>query len=103
MTKLADKLNEAITGSGMTARAVAERIGVHESTVSLWMSGGRTPRVKHLEKLAQVLGMELAELWAGPEAVPATAEQAAMVDEMAHLTVEQQQILLATARAMRPK
>jgi hypothetical protein len=57
--------------------------------------------MKHLEKLAQVLGLELAELWAGAEAVPATAEQSAMIDEMGNLTIEQQQVLLATARAMR--
>jgi transcriptional regulator with XRE-family HTH domain len=101
MPSLADSIDSAIKRSGKTAREVAVLVGVHESTVSLWTTGGRTPRMKHLEKLAQVLGLELAELWAGAEAVPATAEQSAMIDEMGNLTIEQQQVLLATARAMR--
>jgi len=101
MPSLAENIDSAIKRSGKTAREVAVLVGVHESTVSLWTTGGRTPRMKHLEKLAQVLGLELSELWAGPEAVPATAEQSAMIDEMGNLTLEQQQVLLATARAMR--
>lgn len=101
MTLLSEKIAAAIQGSGKTAREVAERIGVHESTVSLWMSGGRTPRVKALEKLARELGMEVGEFWQGPEAVPATPEQAAMVDEMGQMTPTQQQALLALARSMR--
>lgn len=101
MSLLSDKIAAAIADSGMTAREVADKIGYHESTVSLWISGGRTPRVKALEKLAAALGIEMADMWQGPEAVPATAEAAAMVDEMANLTPEQQQALLAIARTMR--
>ena len=101
MSVLSEKIAAAVADSGMTARQIADKIGYHESTVSLWISGGRTPRVKALEKLAAALGIEMAELWQGPEAVPATAEQSAMVDEMAGLTIEQQQALLAIARTMR--
>jgi transcriptional regulator with XRE-family HTH domain len=101
MTELSDKISAAIEGSPYNAREVAELVGVHESTVSLWINGERTPRVKHLEKLAQVLGREIGEFWAGPEATPATATQAAMVDEMAQLDPVQQEALLALARSMR--
>jgi transcriptional regulator with XRE-family HTH domain len=101
MTTLSEKITAAVVGAGLTGRDLADRIGVHESTVSLWMSGGRTPRVKHLEKLAKALGKEVADFWTGPEAMPTTPEQAAMVDEMGQLTLTQQQALLAMARAMR--
>lgn len=101
MSLLSEKIARAIADSGMTARQVAAKIGYHESTVSLWISGERVPRVKALQKLADALGMEMAEFWQGAEAVPATAEQSAMVDEMANLTVEQQQALVAIARTMR--
>lgn len=101
MSILSKNIAAAIADSGMTARQVAKELGMHESTVSLWISGERSPRVKALVRLAKVLGKEVAELWEGPEAVPATPEQAAMVEEMNHLTPEQQQALLATARSMR--
>ena len=101
MSLLSETIAQAVARSGMTARQIAKEIGYHESTVSLWISGERVPRVKALQKLADLLGMEMAEFWQGPEAVPATAEQSAMVDEMANLTVEQQQALVAIARTMR--
>ena len=73
MRDLAPKLRAALDRAGITARDLAGRIGLDESTVSLWLSGQRTPRMKNLEKVAQALGIELAELWAGPQATPATA------------------------------
>lgn len=101
MSLLAPKLRAALDRAGITARDLAGRIEMDESTVSLWLSGKRTPRVKALEKIAAALGIELAELWSGPEATPATAVQAAMIDEMGQLTPAQQEALLALARSMR--
>ena len=63
MRDLAPKLRAALDRAGITARDLAGRIGLDESTVSLWLSGQRTPRMKNLEKVAQALGIELAELW----------------------------------------
>jgi len=101
MSVLAPKLRAALDRAGITARDLAGRIGMDESTVSLWLSGKRTPRVKALEKIAAALNIELAELWSGPEATPASAVQAAMIDEMGQLTPAQQEALLALARSMR--
>jgi transcriptional regulator with XRE-family HTH domain len=101
MSVIAPKLRAALDRAGITARDLAGRIDMDESTVSLWLSGKRTPRLKALEKIAAALNIELAELWAGPEAIPANAVQAAMVDEMGQLTPAQQEALLALARSMR--
>lgn len=101
MTPLAAKLRSALEKSELTARDLADRIGIHESTVSLWLSGGRTPRMKNLEKMAQALGIEMAELWEGPEATPANATQQAVLDDMAAMTPEQQEAVAAMVRSIK--
>lgn len=101
MSVLAPKLRVLLDRKGITARDLAGLIGMDESTVSLWLSGERTPRVKNLQKVAIALDVEMAELWTGPEATPASAVQAAMIDEMGQLSPTQQEALLAMARAMR--
>lgn len=101
MSNLPAKLRAALEKRGITQRDLAELIPMNESTVSLWLSGARTPRMKNLERLAQALGIEMAELWEGPEATPVNAVQQAMIDEMGQLEDSQQEILLALARSMR--
>lgn len=98
---VAPKLRVLLDRKNITARDLAGRIGMDESTVSLWLSGKRTPRVKALEKIAKALEIDLAEIWTGPEATPASAVQAAMLEEMNTLTPAQQEALLALARSMR--
>lgn len=94
-------LRAARDRGGFTNRDLAEKIGRDESTVSLWMSGKRTPRMKNLQDLARVMGVEMAELWSGPEAIPATAAQAAVLEEMSHLDETQQEAIAALVRSMR--
>ena len=95
------KLRAALDRSGITARDLAKRIPVDESTVSLWLAGERTPRMKNLEKFAKALGIELAELWEGPEAVPSNEAQLSVLEDMNHLTPVQQEAVAAMVRAMR--
>lgn len=94
-------LRAARDKGGFTNRDLAEKIGRDESTVSLWMSGKRTPRMKNLEELARVMGYELKELYNGPEAVPATAAQASVLEDMGHLDETQQEAIAAFVRSMR--
>lgn len=100
-SQLAANIQTLLKRKGMKARELADKMGVHESTLSLWMSGGRTPRVQNLRKIAEALEVEVAELWNGPEATPATPVQAAVIDEMNHLTPAQQEAVLALIRTMR--
>lgn len=101
MSDLPAMLRAARDKSGFTSRDLAEKIGRSESTVSLWMSGKRTPRMKNLEQLAHVMGVEMNELWEGPEATPATAAQALVLEEMNQLTELQQEAVAAIVRSMK--
>lgn len=101
MSSVAPKLRAALERAGITARDLAAKIGMDESTVSLWLSGQRTPRMKNLEKVARALGIEMAELWNGPEAIPANAAQLAVLEDMAALPATQQEAIAAMVRAAR--
>lgn len=100
-TPIAEKIKSAFERSGLSQRELADKVGVDESTVSLWLSGGRIPRVKNLEKLAQAMGIEARELWSGPEATPVSEVQAQVLEDMAHLSPTQQEVVAALVRSMR--
>lgn len=63
--ELARRIAAAIDESGLTQAQIAERVGVHQVTVSKWKLGTCTPRFLHLLKLERVLGVDLLEdlLW----------------------------------------
>jgi transcriptional regulator with XRE-family HTH domain len=103
MSDLPAMLRAARDRGGFTNRDLADRIGRDESTVSLWMSGKRTPRMKNLEQLAAAMGLETPDLWRGPEATPATAAQASVLEDMSHLDATQQAVIAALVRSMRPR
>ena len=46
----------------MTQPELAEKIGVHEMTVSRWELGKRKPSINEIQKLASVLGVPVTEL-----------------------------------------
>lgn len=100
-TALTAKIKAAFERSGLTQRDLANAVGVDESTVSLWLSGERTPRVKNLERLARAMGLEASELWNGPEATPATEIQAKVLEDMNFLSPTQQEVVAALVRSMR--
>lgn len=100
MSDLPRKLRDARDRAGVTNRYLAAKIGVNESTLSLWFSGKRTPLVDNLKQLAEELGVEMAELWNGPEALPTAPPVRALVDIANALSPAQQEALLALARTM---
>lgn len=100
-TALATRIKAAFERSGLSQLDLATAVGVDESTVSLWLSGGRTPRVKNLEKLARAMGLEASELWSGPEATPANAAQASVLHHMSFLDPVQQEAVAGLVRSMR--
>lgn len=97
---LAEKIRRLVQASDFTQTEIADRLGVDKSAVSRWIKGERTPTMKNLIDLADLLQVEMTELWVGAEAVPATPEQKAMLGRMADLSPEQQQALLALAATM---
>ena len=51
----------------MTQRALAERIGVSDKTVSKWETGRGLPDLSLLEPLGAALGVSVAELLSGEQ------------------------------------
>lgn len=96
---LADRIKALINASTYKPTDIARNLDVDRSAVSRWMSGERQPTMKNLVDLADLLSVELTDLWAGPEATPATPEQKAMMARMSTMTAEQQQAFLALAAA----
>lgn len=103
LAALAERIRVLIESSPYTAADVARELNLDKSAVSRWMTGDRTPTLKNLVDLANLLHVEVASLWAGPEAIPATPEQRAMLSVMGELDAAQQQALLALAATMRGK
>ena len=59
---ISEGIRKRLLNLGWTRRDLAEVVGVSETTVSRWLNGKRTPRVKDAECLATALGMTLEEL-----------------------------------------
>ena len=97
---LAARIRALIEASDFTQAEIGRALGVDKSTVNKWMTGGRTPTMQNLIELAELLGVDMREIWEGPEAIPTTPEQRLMVEQMARMTPEQQQAFLAMAATM---
>lgn len=69
-----ETFKKLISQRGMTQRAVADKLGTTEVTVSRYVAGARSPNLETMVELAQILNVSLNDL-AGVEA-PATARQA---------------------------
>ena len=55
----ANSLKSLLEKRGMTQRALAEKLGTTEVTVSRYTSGNRTPNVETTVAIAEVLGVSL--------------------------------------------
>ena len=55
----------ALCGSGLTQKELADKIGVSDKTVSKWETGKGLPDITLLEPLAGALGVSVSELLAG--------------------------------------
>ena len=58
----ANSLKSLLEKRGMTLRALAEKLGTTEVTVSRYTSGNRTPNVETTVAIAEVLGVSLDQL-----------------------------------------
>ena len=96
---LAGRIEGLVLASPYTPAELSRLLDVDRSAVSRWMNGERTPTMKNLYDLAELLNIEMADLWAGEHATPSTPEQKAMMERMGTMTPEQQQALLALAAA----
>lgn len=54
----------------LTQKELAEKVGVSWQTVSEWESGRQQPRMAHLRKLCEALGVTPDELLGGEDLAP---------------------------------
>lgn len=73
MSELKERLVEARKAKNMTQQQLADAMNVTRATVSHWENGQRMPDVENIQRLQQVLEMQLVTLEA--EAEPAAEEQ----------------------------
>ena len=52
--------------AGLTQEEVAQRLGVSPQTVARWEQGARIPSVEHLEELADLYGIDVADFFISP-------------------------------------
>lgn len=88
---------------GIKEPAIADRIGVHVSTVNKWTNGKANPRPDAVRDLARHFPKLKTRLLAAAEIrVPAPLTQdrtKAVLEVMARLTEEQQELMLMTGKA----
>jgi transcriptional regulator with XRE-family HTH domain len=48
--------------AGLTQSQLAARLGVKQSTVAMWETGGNTPRAGSLIKMSEILGCSIDDL-----------------------------------------
>ena len=77
------RLAEARDAAGLTARELADHLGVKESTITKWESGERSPRGQRVSKLAGILGVSLSWILVGRGVEPS-----ASVDDIVQLRAE---------------
>ncbi|WP_422122897.1 helix-turn-helix domain-containing protein [Planococcus sp. X10-3] len=59
MSEYKDTLAILLKNKGISQRELAKKSGLDESTISLYMSGTRTPNLKNHVKLCEALGVDI--------------------------------------------
>lgn len=49
--------------AGISQKELAQRLGVNQASVCLWESGKNSPRVGRLQKIAEILGCTVEDLF----------------------------------------
>lgn len=65
----AEQLNYWLRIRGITQVQLACKVGVSESAVSFWCSGTKMPRIKTIDKIAEVLNISITDLLYEPDEV----------------------------------
>ena len=57
------KIKEFRIALGMTQSELAAKMGVSQATIGMWETGDRMPRASKLQKLAEILGCTVSDLF----------------------------------------
>lgn len=62
------KIKEICSANGISQKALAEKIGVSATSLSRIVTGEQKPSLDTLDKVAEALGVSLADLFGAPNA-----------------------------------
>jgi len=57
--QIGENIRDSIAKSNYKAIEISQKLGVDNSTISMWMSGKRTPTIKNLIELSRVLQIDI--------------------------------------------
>jgi len=100
LKQLANNIRYYITASAYRPSEISRTLGVDKSAISRWMSGERTPTAQNLIELADLLQIEVTDLWDSEKTLPKTTEQRLMIDLMRKMSSIQQEAFLAMAKTL---
>ena len=59
MTKTMKRIKKEIEEQKITQTELADRVDVTDVTMHRWLTGKRTPSIKHVERMVKALGLEI--------------------------------------------
>lgn len=62
MNSFSDNLRLALQRKNMTGKQLSDVLGVRASTVSMWLTGKNVPRLNTVERIAEILDVDIKEL-----------------------------------------
>lgn len=60
-----NNIKEIIWDSGYRKNYIAEKMNVHPSVISMWISGSRVPSANRIKKLCKILNCKKTDLYPG--------------------------------------
>ena len=63
LKRIVTKIKEFRIALGMTQSELAAKMGVSQATIGMWETGDRMPRASKLQKLAEILGCTVSDLF----------------------------------------
>lgn len=82
-------ITNLLISEGKAQDDLAKALGVSKSTVSLWCAGRRTPRMQHIDKIAEFFGTNRSAILEDGKAQPQISDQ--MREEINRLVDERMQ------------
>lgn len=71
MTRIATNVKNLLDARGWDQKDLAEALGIDASNFSKTLNGKHSPRLDQLERIAEVLEVDISEIFAKPEIIHA--------------------------------
>ena len=82
MNSFSDNLRLALQRKNMTGKQLADNLNVRASTVSMWLTGKNVPRLNTVDRIAEILDVDINELLGlASVPIPTKSEQVTTKDE----------------------